>query len=415
MSQAPDFMVILAADPPCLEVLRTVAQRLGCDHAAVDDVDEMAAVLAWRQPTLAVLAVDRLSNAGYGAVPLLAEAGRRPATVLVGALDPRVLASVRCAADARGLPIIGTYARPLDPASLERLLTPVLNGAPPIRREEIERGLAGHEFHLAYQPKIRIGGGACAFQGVEALVRWRHPHRGDLQPRHFWAAVEAFGLECQVTDFVITEAVRQAGTWRRADLALELVVNLSPRLVTDRGFPDRLQCLLEEHDVPPDRIVLDVTETAASLDRDLMLDVFTRLRIAGVGLALDNFGVGTSSLTELYRMPFSEVKVDRGLLADVARERDAEVIVRGIVRLAHDLGLAVCAEGVETRDLLEFARSANFDAAQGHLFCAPARATEIERLMRTWPQATPALRAEEPLASARAGRRRAAATQDSRS
>ncbi len=415
MSQTKDFMVILEADPACLEVLRTVAQRMGCDHVSVDDADELAAVLAWRQPTMAVLAVDRLGHAGYGALQLLAQSSRRPATLLVGSIDPRVLASVRCAAEARGLSIIGTYARPLDPAPLERLLTPVLSGAPPVVREEIERGLAEHEFHLCYQPKIRIGGGACALQGVEALVRWRHPRRGDLQPRHFWSAVEALGLECQLTDFVITESVRQAGTWRRAGLALEFVVNLSPRLVTDRGFPDRLRSLLEEHDVPADRIVLDVTETAASLDRDLMLDVFTRLRIAGVGLALDNFGIGTSSLTELYRMPFSEVKVDRGLLADVARERDAELIVRGIVRLAHDLGLAVCAEGIETRDMLEFVRSANFDSAQGHLFCAPAPATEIERLARTWPQATPALRAEETATPAKSGRRRAVAAQDPRS
>jgi hypothetical protein len=131
--------------------------------------------------------------------------------------------------------------------------------------------------------------------------------------------------------------------------------------------------------------MFDVTEASAADDRDLMFDVFTRLRILGVGLSLDNFGTGLSSLTELYRMPYSEIKVDQSLIADVPREREAQLIVRAIADLAHTLQLRVCAEGIETREMLEFARSAGFDSAQGHFFSSPVAAGEIEQLVRAWP------------------------------
>jgi EAL domain-containing protein (putative c-di-GMP-specific phosphodiesterase class I) len=163
-------------------------------------------------------------------------------------------------------------------------------------------------------------------------------------------------------------------------------VNLSPRLVRDRAFPDRLATLLQESGVPPASFVLDVTEAAGSEDRDLMLDVFTRLRILGVGLCLDNFGTGLSSLTDLYRMPFSEIKIDHSLIADVAREPEAQLIVGAIADLAHTLQLTVCAAGVENRQTYEFVRSAGFDSAQGKFFSPPADAGDIERLIRAWPR-----------------------------
>ena len=116
-----------------------------------------------------------------------------------------------------------------------------------------------------------------------------------------------------------------------------------------------------------------------------MLDVFTRLRILGVGLSLDNFGTGVSSLTEIYRMPFSEIEVDRALIADVTREREAMLIVHAIANLAHTLELVVCAEGIESVQLLEFARAAKFDSAQGLYFSGAVKPAEIERLVVKWP------------------------------
>jgi EAL domain-containing protein (putative c-di-GMP-specific phosphodiesterase class I) len=230
---------------------------------------------------------------------VLALEAAQPATLLIGAVHARVLAGARRAAESQGIRVIGVAARPLDPIAIERLLMPYLTSAPPVALGELERALTEHELILEYLPKIDIRASVPKMQGVEALVRWQHPRRGLLYPRHFLGSIEDHDLMVRLTDFVMTEAVRQASQWRARGLPLEMAVNLSPKLVTDREFPERVDVLLRENEVPAQQLVFDVTE-AASLDtRDLMLDVFTRLRILGVGLSLDNFGTGVSSLTEL--------------------------------------------------------------------------------------------------------------------
>jgi EAL domain-containing protein (putative c-di-GMP-specific phosphodiesterase class I) len=389
MRTPTDLMLILETDPESLAVLHSVAQRLGCDRVEVESLGSVDEILAVRHPTLAVLAIDRIEASGLAVLRALAERPIRPAVFLIGSLDARVLGTLKRAAAARGLQVIGTFSRPLDAVQLEQLMTAYLTAPPPIPREELEQALSLGELTLEYQPKMALSCDEMRIQGVEALVRWRHPRRGLLYPRHFLPAVEAYDLFSRVTDFVMGEAIRQAGQWRTHDLPLEMVVNLSPGLVRDRDFPERLACLLREHEVPADQLVLDVTEATPAIDRDLMLDVFTRLRIQGIGLSLDNFGTGLSSLTELYRMPYSEIKVDHSLIADVTREPEARLIVEAIVKLAHTLQLAVCAAGVETRQMLDFARQRGIDTAQGRFFSGPVAASEVERIASAWPVFVP--------------------------
>jgi EAL domain-containing protein (putative c-di-GMP-specific phosphodiesterase class I) len=382
---ANDLLLILDKDPKSLCVLRTVAEHLGCDYVEANSADGLEDILAGRRPTMAVLAVDGSNVDGLAMLRVLALEVAQPATLLIGAVHARVLAGARRAAELQGIRVIGVATRPLDPVAIEQLLMPYLTSAPPIALGELERALTEHELILEYLPKIDIRAAVPKMQGVEALVRWQHPRRGLLYPRHFLDSIEDHDLMARLTDFVMTEAVRQASQWRARGLPLEMVVNLSPKLVTDREFPERVAVLLRENEVPAQQLVLDVTE-AASLDaRDLMLDVFTRLRILGVGLSLDNFGTGVSSLTELYRMPFSELKVDHALIADVAREREAMLIVQAIAKLAHTLELEVCAGGVETREMLAFVQSNGFDSAQGRFFSGPVKPSEIERLVVTLP------------------------------
>jgi EAL domain-containing protein (putative c-di-GMP-specific phosphodiesterase class I) len=382
---ANDLLLILDKDPKSLGVLREVAERLGCDHVEADSADGLQDILAGRRPTIAVFAVDGSNVDGLAMLRVLALEVPQPATLLIGAVHARVLSGARRAAESQGIRVIGVATRPLDPVSIEQLLMPYLTSAPPIALGELERALTEHELILEYLPKIDIRAAVPKMQGVEALVRWQHPRRGLLYPRHFLGSIEDHDLMARLTDFVMTEAVRQASHWRARGLPLEMVVNLSPKLVTDREFPERVAVLLRENEVPAQQLVLDVTEAASLDSRDLMLDVFTRLRILGVGLSLDNFGTGVSSLTELYRMPFSELKVDHALIADVVREREAMLIVQAIAKLAHTLELEVCAGGVETREMLGFVQSNGFDSAQGRFFSGPVKPAEIERLVATLP------------------------------
>jgi EAL domain-containing protein (putative c-di-GMP-specific phosphodiesterase class I) len=390
MRKQSDLMVILDSDPGSLAVLREVADRLGCEHVETDSADAMQEVLGLRHPTIAVMPVDRIDAKGMAALDALAHHESRPAMLLIGAISARVLAGVKRAAGSRGLTLIGSAPRPLDPIAVEKMLSPHLSVSPPIHRQEVEQAILQHELTLLYLPKLAIASGPVKIQGVEALVRWQHPRRGLLEPAHFLRAVEEHRLMSLLTDFVMTEAVRQGAVWRSTGLALEIIVNMSTELVRDRAFPARLASLLEEHDFPTKGLTLDVTESGSVADRDLLLDVFTRLRMLGVGLSLDNFGTGLSSLTEIYRIPFSEVKVDHSLIADAPREREARIVVQSIVNLAHTLQLVVCAEGVETSQMYEFVRSAGFDTAQGRFFSEPVEGTDIERLIQAWPSSGPA-------------------------
>jgi EAL domain-containing protein (putative c-di-GMP-specific phosphodiesterase class I) len=384
--RVPDLLVIIDRDPDSLRVLRTVADHLGCDRIEAESSDSLNDVLAARRPTIAVLAMDAAEANGLAALRNLAAHHMRPATFLIGACAPRVLASAKRAANRRAFTVIGTSGRPLDPMALERLLTAHLTTAPPIPRGELEQALAADEMTLLYLPKIALRADNVSVQGVEALVRWRHPRRGSLRPVHFLQAVEQHGLMTELTDFVLTEAIRQSGRWCTQGMPLETVVNLTPSLVRDPDFPRRLASLLREHDVPPPQLMLDIAEPSSTEDQDLLLEVFTSLRVLGVGLSLDNFGTGRSSLTELYRMPYSEIKVDQSLLAEGPGDTDAQRIIHAVTDLAHAFGLAVCAEGVETRVMYEFVREAGFDSAQGHFFCAPVDAGQIERFVKEWPR-----------------------------
>ena len=382
-----DLALIVERDADSLAVLRAMLDQLGCERIEADTAAELSGVLAIRSPTLAFLALDTTDADGLAALKLLAAQGLRPATVLIGSVPDRVLASARRSAYSMGIPVVGACTRPLDQAHLEQLILPHIAAMPLPSREELERALSEHELILKYQPKVSLAEGRARVCGAEALVRWQHPRRGTLSPRHFLSAFENYDLAAALTDFVMTEAIRQAGLWRSHGFDLELVINLTPRLVRDRAFPERMRSVLKEHEVPPNRVVLDLTEAASGDDRDLLIDVFTRLRILGMGLSLDNFGTGLSSLTDLYRMPFSEIKVDSALIREAAHEREAQIIVKAIADLAHALGLSVCAEGVESRAILEFVLATQFDTAQGRLFCGPADPADVEKLLTNWPAA----------------------------
>src|SRR5579863_2440052 len=245
---------------------------------------------------------------------------------------------------------------------------------------ELCRALDEHELTLHYQPKLTAGRSP-GVAGVEALVRWNHPELGLLLPGQFLPLAATAGLMTEVTDFTITEAIQQHAVWRGRGIDLPIAVNLAPALVKDEGFPDRLMGGLREFDVPPTRLTLEVKEMARLSDRALCLEAFTRLRAAGVGLALDDYGSGLSSITELYRMPFTEVKIDGALIADATRDENAGIVMRAIVRLAHELFMVVTAEGVESDLQLDHAVFSECDFAQGTLLCGPRRPVDLERFL----------------------------------
>ncbi|HUL46946.1 MAG TPA: EAL domain-containing protein [Steroidobacteraceae bacterium] len=246
---------------------------------------------------------------------------------------------------------------------------------------DLRRAIHEHELTLYYQPKFD-----CADErtllGVEALIRWNHPQMGVLSPGCILPLARDANLLTEVTDFTLTEAIRQHAAWRDQGIDLPVAVNLAPGLIRDTGFPERLLNGLRQFDVPPSRLMLELKETESVSDRELCVDALERLRGAGIGLALDDYGAGVSSITELYKLPFTEVKIDRELVLDAAHNTRARLVLRSIVRLAHALSIDVTAEGVETRSDLLSAMAAGCDWVQGALLCEPTLPSGLERFLR---------------------------------
>jgi EAL domain-containing protein (putative c-di-GMP-specific phosphodiesterase class I) len=161
-------------------------------------------------------------------------------------------------------------------------------------------------------------------------------------------------------------------------------VNVGASLITDLDFPDRLQSVLTEQQIDPSALTMEITETAMLEQHSDTFDILTRLRVKGMNLAIDDFGIGYSSLTQLFRMPFNEMKIDKSLVMSVPHTKEARIMVDAMIELGHKLNLSVCAEGVETDEALDFLGDVHCDSAQGFLIGRPVAAKEIPEMIRQW-------------------------------
>jgi diguanylate cyclase (GGDEF)-like protein/PAS domain S-box-containing protein len=249
-------------------------------------------------------------------------------------------------------------------------------------RMAVERG----ELALHYQPKIDLATGAIV--GAEALLRWNHPTEGLVLPERFLAVAEETGIIVRIGRWVLDEAVLQARAWveRVPDLHdLTISVNLSARQISAPGLVEQVARVLDGSQWPPHQLVLELTESILIDDRDAAFDVLTELKHLGVRLAIDDFGTGFSSLNYLHRFPVDVVKIDRSFVTNLREDGDGSPVATAVMHMAHALGLAAAAEGVEEPQQLAGLRALGCDLAQGFLFAEPRPADEIEELLRAHP------------------------------
>ena len=243
-------------------------------------------------------------------------------------------------------------------------------------RQALERG----EFVLHYQPQLELASGRLA--GVEALVRWNHPERGLVLPGAFIPAAEANGLIRPLGAWVLREACRQATAWRERGWDLSVAVNLSPAQLRHRHFLPPIGDALEAAGLEPARLELEITEGVLMENVEQQGDGFLRgLTADGVRLALDDFGIGYSSLAYLKHLPVKTIKIDRSFVRDLGQDPDALALVRAIVTLGHSLRKRVVAEGVENAIQLALLRELGCDEAQGYHIARPLDAEQFADLL----------------------------------
>ena len=246
----------------------------------------------------------------------------------------------------------------------------------------LRRALEREEFSLRYQPQVELETGRIV--GVEALLRWQHPEMGLVSPARFIPILEETGLIFEVGAWVVHTACEQAKRWEDAGFPLRVAVNLSARQFEQEDIPEVVRQCLGEFGLPPGRLELELTESMVMGDPEKSRGVLERLKSERtVRISIDDFGTGYSSLSYLKLFPLDVLKVDRSFVRDVPHEENDAAIVSAIISLAHDLSLEVIAEGVETREQLDFLRERGSDQAQGYFFSRPILADELTGLLKS--------------------------------
>ena len=238
-----------------------------------------------------------------------------------------------------------------------------------------ERALINNRLHMVYQPKVSLTDGR--LQRVEALVRWDDAVFGPVAPSRFVPLAERHGLIDPLTQWGLRTTLRQWLKWCDQGRDTHIAFNISALSLQHLDFPDLVERMCRALEVPADRLVLELTEGATQPLVKLM-DTLTRFRIKGIGLALDDFGTGFSSMMQLRQLPFTELKIDRFFINDMATSNDSLLIVKATIDLAHGLGMIATAEGIETEEQARMLRDLGCDVGQGYWIAQPLEPNALD-------------------------------------
>jgi len=270
---------------------------------------------------------------------------------------------------------IMSYEQNLDQHSPQRL---TLMG-------ELRQAICRDELMLHFQPKVDIQ--QQRLTGVEALVRWHHKQHGLIGPDEFIPLAERTGLIKPLTQWVLNQALCQHRSWLADGMDISIAVNLSAHSLLDQDLPDMLTGMLSSHEVPHQRLTLELTESAMMQDPQRTMEILNQLNKMGLHLSIDDFGTGYSSLAYLSKLPVGEIKIDKSFVMSMAQNDNNAMIVRTTIDLAHNLDLKVIAEGVENQQTLEMLQAMGCDYVQGYHISRPMPAEKLAAWLQSdaWP------------------------------
>ncbi|CAI8424703.1 MAG: putative signaling protein [Hyphomonas sp. TMED17] len=362
------------------EVAATICMMATTDSYHADFTDNASdfieKVTSWN-PTHVMVDLQLADRDGIEIIHLLAEMGCQAGVIIISGLGGRILNSSARAASENGLHLVGTLAKPFSRSDLLTMLTSDTGRATTRRQslprsavsyDQIEQALREKSFITHFQPKI------CCFtgelKGYECLARWPQHDGTMIPPDQFIRVAEDAGLIDALTRQVYDYALANLPSPPQST-SLKYALNLSPVNLNDETFPRWLLDKCQEYDIAPSRIILELTETASMNKPLTLLESLTQFRIRGFQLSIDDFGVGYSSLVQLARLPFSELKIDQMFVRNLASSDESHKIVSAVVGLGKSLGLNVVAEGVEDAHALDCLRELGCDEAQGYFIARP--------------------------------------------
>jgi EAL domain-containing protein (putative c-di-GMP-specific phosphodiesterase class I)/CheY-like chemotaxis protein len=317
-------------------------------------------------------------------------AGTPVSVILSSALDPALVSSVETMTKAYGITLLGAIEKPVTPQKLEAMIRKYAPPKPKTARpagaaiplEEIRGGLKNGEFVPFFQPKVSLSSGTVT--GAEALARWLHPQKGIVAPYAFIGALEENGLIDNLTWMMLEKSASLCRAWTSNGLEATVSVNLSLKSLADPGLADRITEIVQGQGLDPRRMVLEVTESTAMTDVGRALENLARLRMKGFGLSIDDYGTGYSSMQQLSRIPFTELKIDQSFVLSATEKEASKVILASSLDMAKKLKLKSVAEGVETRAHWNLLKGLGCDIAQGYFVAKPMDTRTFSEWVLHW-------------------------------
>ncbi|MGF1628311.1 MAG: EAL domain-containing protein [Kiloniellaceae bacterium] len=374
-----------------VRLIRSYLQKL---HASVllEAHDGASALLQVDAADIDVIICD-LNMPGMDGIELLRHLADRqapPAVILLSGQDRSVLNTAVQLGRAHGLLVLGSVSKPFTLAQLKVLLEQVDANAvrrsqdsfQPLTPEAIRAGLKGEAVELMFQPKVSIR--SHEMTGVETFLRWRDTDGKLMNPAAVIPVAEAFGLINELTEVVFRKAMIHCGAWRADGHTFKIAVNVSMHDLDRYDFPEFVIDTALSAGVDPSSVILEITESQIMENITKPLEILARLRMKGVGLAIDDYGTGASSMQQLKRIPFTELKIDREFVSGAPHDDAARAMLMSSIGLGKDLGLSIVAEGVETQTEWRLMASRGVDDVQGYFVARPMSAGKVADWLGRW-------------------------------
>ncbi|MEA1937588.1 MAG: EAL domain-containing response regulator [Pseudomonadota bacterium] len=373
---------VLEDDTDFRELLIRTATSAGYIVESASSISDFNYLLTMAVPDLCVLDLSLPDGDSISIISALGQRRFEGHIILISGVDDKVLRTATAIGLTLNLHMLPPLKKPVDHGKLSHILKSLMPQRSMLSPEDIEDAIKNNELKVFYQPKIDIAENRIV--GAEALIRWNHPVRGLLAPGDFHHLLDIHDSLFRISQFIITRAIADCADWHEQGHDLTVSINAPSSFIEEIGLVDIITEASRTHELVPRTIIVEVTEATAFRDDTAALLELTKLRIYGCGLSIDDFGTGYSSLLQLYRLPFSEIKIDRSFISELTESNEARSITTAILSMAEALELRVVAEGAETQAHIDQLKKMGCRIVQGYFYSQPLPLDAFLSFVNDW-------------------------------